>query len=121
MNVNAKWNSVNKAKKKDIESIKRRFLAERFAELACKDENSPFVARGLISSEIILRAGASADIFLNKIRDIPNCRGAAELKAHDYGAVEIIRAGGSVMDKADIYPPTTSTAAASANMKLGKR
>jgi len=92
--VSESWNAipVGEMKDKDLESIKRRFLAERFAELACDGENAPFVARGLIFNDVLLRMGPSADIFLAKVRDIPNCRGAAELKAQDYGAIEVIRA-----------------------------
>ena len=65
------------SKNKDPEIVKREFLAERFIEMACDDANAPFVARGLILNEIIRRTGASTDIFLNKVRDIPHCRGAA--------------------------------------------
>jgi hypothetical protein len=92
--VSESWNAipVGEMNDKDLESIKRRFLAERFAELACDGENAPFVARGLIFNDVLLRMGPSADIFLAKVRDIPNCRGAAELKAQDYGAIEVIRA-----------------------------
>jgi uncharacterized protein YjbI with pentapeptide repeats len=91
-------------KNEDPESIKQRFLAERFTELACDSENAPFVARGLIRNDIMLRVGASAGIFLTKVRDIPNCRGAAELKPQDYGAI-LALTGVAIMDKTEIRPP----------------
>jgi uncharacterized protein YjbI with pentapeptide repeats len=94
-------------KNEDVESVKQRFLAERFVELACDGENAPFVARGLIKNDIMRRVGASAGIFLTKVRDIPNCRGAAELKPEEYGAIESLRVpfGAPVMDKTEIRPP----------------
>ena len=92
------------SKNKDPEIVKREFLAERFIEMACDDANAPFVARGLILNEIIRRTGASTDIFLNKVRDIPHCRGAAGLKPEDYGAIELIRASTGVpfVDRTEI-------------------
>jgi uncharacterized protein YjbI with pentapeptide repeats len=94
-------------KNEDLESIKQRFLAERFTELACDSENAPFVARGLIMNDIMLRVGASADIFLTKVRDIPHCRGAAGLKPEEYGAIEAFRVvtGAPITDKTEIRPP----------------
>jgi hypothetical protein len=64
------------------------------------------VARGLISNEIILRAGASADDFLKKVLDIPHCRGAAELNPRDYGAIRALT-GVAIMDKTEIRPPAS--------------
>jgi uncharacterized protein YjbI with pentapeptide repeats len=110
--VDNHWNSVKdgapaeNAKNGDLESVKRRFLAERFTELACDGENAPFVARGLISNEIILRAGASADDFLKKVLDIPHCRGAAELNPRDYGAIRALT-GVIILDKTEIRPPAS--------------
>ena len=110
--VDDHWNEVKRgtpaeiAKNGDLESIKRRFLAERFTELACDGENAPFVARGLILNEIILRVGASADDFLNKVLDVPHCRGAAELKPRDYGAIRAL-AGVTIPDKTEIRPPVS--------------
>jgi uncharacterized protein YjbI with pentapeptide repeats len=75
----------------DLENMKRRFLAERFAELACDGENAPFVARGLISNDAIFRVGVLADFFLAKVRNNPSCRGTAELKPKDFGGIEYMR------------------------------
>jgi uncharacterized protein YjbI with pentapeptide repeats len=115
--VSAEWNGqrnlarpAKEAKAEDMESIKREFLAQRFAELACDTENAPYVARGLISNEVILRTGLSADFFLNKVRDIQNCKGAAGLRPQDYGAIEQILAqarspsAAPILDKAEIRP-----------------
>ena len=113
--VDGLWNSVKdtpiyKERNEDLASMKRRFLAERFAELACDGENAPFVARGLISNDVIARAGALADIFLAKVRDNNNCRGAAELKPHHYAAIEIMhlsaKSGGAITDITEIRRPT---------------
>ncbi|HVR55507.1 MAG TPA: pentapeptide repeat-containing protein [Pseudolabrys sp.] len=109
-NVHDLWNSVKKTPadtpEEDLESFKRRFLTERFAEMACDTENAPFVARGLIWNEIIVRSDLLADSFLTKVRDTQNCRGAAGLKPEDYGAFANKRAevilGRPVMDKTDI-------------------
>ncbi len=109
--VDDHWNSMkdpaDDKKNEDLQSIKRRFLAERFTELACDSVNAPFVARGLIMNDIILRVGASADIFLTKVRDIASCRGAAGLKPEEYGAIEAIRVltGAPIADKTEIHPP----------------
>ena len=112
--VDGLWNSVKdtpiyKERNEDLASMKRRFLAERFAELACDGENAPFVARGLISNDVIARAGAPADIFLAKVRDNDNCRGAAELKPHHYAAIEIMhlsaKSGGAITDITEIRRP----------------
>ena len=91
----------------DLEIIKQRFLAARFGELACDGDNAPFVARGLILNEIMLRVGASAKVFLDRVHDIPNCRGAVGIKPEEYGAIEAIRlrTGAPVMDKTEIRPP----------------
>jgi uncharacterized protein YjbI with pentapeptide repeats len=91
-------------KNEDLASIKQRFLAERFGELACDGDNAPFVARGLILNEIMLRVGASAKVFLDRVHDIPNCRGAAGIKPEEYGAIEAIRlrTGAPIMDKTEI-------------------
>jgi uncharacterized protein YjbI with pentapeptide repeats len=99
--------TVDSTKNEDLESIKRRFLADRFTELACDIDNAPYVARGLISNEIILRVGDAAGIFLTKVRDIPNCRGAAGLKPQDYGAIENFRymTGDPITDKTEIRSP----------------
>ena len=105
------WNSVKdtpiyRDRNEDVASMKRRFLAERFVELACNGENAPFVARGLISNDIIARAGARADIFLSKVRDNENCRGAAELKPHHYAAIEVMynsaKSSGAIKDVTEI-------------------
>jgi len=107
--VDDHWNSVKDStsdtKSEDLQSIKRRFLADRFTELACDSLNAPFVARGLIMNEIILRA--SADIFLTKVRDIANCQGAAGLRPEEYGAIEAIRVltGAPIVDKTQIRLP----------------
>jgi uncharacterized protein YjbI with pentapeptide repeats len=94
-------------KNEDLESIKQRFLAERFGELACDGDNAPFVARGLILNEIMLRVGASAKIFLDRVHDIPNCLGAAGIRPEEYGAIEAIRlrTGAPIMDKTEIRSP----------------
>jgi uncharacterized protein YjbI with pentapeptide repeats len=107
------WSSVkgqmtlDTAKDEDLGRIKQRFLADRFTDLACDGENAPFVARGLINNQIMHRVGTSAGIFLTKVRDIPNCRGAAELKPKDYGAIENFRDPSvpPIMDKTEIRPP----------------
>jgi uncharacterized protein YjbI with pentapeptide repeats len=108
------WNSVKdtpiyKERNEDLASMKRRFLVERFVELACDGENAPFIARGLISNDVIARAGALADIFLNKVRDNDNCRGAAELKPHHYAAIELMynsaKSGGAITDITEIRWP----------------
>jgi uncharacterized protein YjbI with pentapeptide repeats len=75
----------------DMENMKRQFLAERFAELACDGENAPFVARGLISNDAIVRLIGHDEFFLAKVRNNPNCRGTAELKPKDFGAIELLR------------------------------
>ena len=72
---------IYKERNEDMASMKRRFLAERFVELACDGENAPFVARGLISNDIIARAGALADIFLAKVRDNEQLSGGGRTKA----------------------------------------
>jgi uncharacterized protein YjbI with pentapeptide repeats len=121
------WNfmniSVKKSNSKDVEGSKRRFLAERFAELACDGENAPFVARGLISNDIFSRVGASADIFLAKVLDISNCRGAAGLTAQEHAAVEarVASAKKSNAMRPESYPLPPAITAASAKMKSGKR
>jgi uncharacterized protein YjbI with pentapeptide repeats len=103
-------NPADPAKDEDLDSIKRQFLADRFIELACDVENAPFVARGLISNENILRAGTSAAMFLKKVRDTQDCQGAAGLRPEDYGAVETFLAqanggGPPITDKTEIGPP----------------
>jgi len=89
------WISVKdtpKYKEMDnLETMKRQFLAERFAELACDGENAPFVARGLISNDAIIRVIGRFEFFLAKVRDNPSCRGTAELKAKDFGAIDSMR------------------------------
>jgi uncharacterized protein YjbI with pentapeptide repeats len=88
------WNSVKDnlpvvgTKKEDSESLKQQFLAERLTELACDIENAPYVARGLIFGGTVYRARESAGIFLNKVRDATNCRGAEGLKPREYGAIQ---------------------------------
>lgn len=111
--VHESWNSVHgvlqadNAKNEDLDSIKREFLAKSFGELACDSENAPFVARGLIANENILRAGKATDVFLEKVRDLPNCRGAAGLKPQDYGAIQNIRLSGGapITEKTEIRSP----------------
>jgi hypothetical protein len=114
--VTDEWNSVRdtpayKKIDENLESMKRRFLAERFAELACDGENAPFVARGLILNDAIARVSALAEVFLAKVRDNPSCRGAAELKPKDFGAIELMLAitkngaNTSFIDKTEIRYP----------------
>lgn len=92
-----------------LEGFKRRFLSDRFAEMACDTENAPFVARGLIWNDIIVRADLLSDSFLTKVRDAQSCRGAVGLKPEDYGAIAAKRSeaklGRPVMDKTDIRSP----------------